>query len=132
MKSIIVRQIVVGLGAGLLAACASSAPTVKTVTPSPDTTTTPPWTLVWSDEFDGTAGASFDRAKWAADTGGGGWGNQEREFYTTRQENIALDGAGHLVITALAEPTASTCTPWNGHQARSSGLSTLPGISTRR
>ena len=115
MKSIIVRQIVVGLGAGLLAVCAASAPTVKTVTPTPDTTTTPPWTLAWSDEFDGTAGASFDRAKWAADTGGGGWGNQEREFYTTRQENIALDGAGHLVITALAEPSASNYSCWYGH-----------------
>ena len=115
MKWIIVRQIVVGLGAGLLAVCASSAPTGKTVTPTPDTTTTPPWTLAWSDEFDGTAGASFDRAKWAADTGGGGWGNQEREFYTTRQENIALDGAGHLVITALAEPSASNYSCWYGH-----------------
>ena len=34
-------------------------------------------------EFDGPAGASFDRAKWVADTGGNGFGNQEREFYTT-------------------------------------------------
>jgi beta-glucanase (GH16 family) len=69
---------------------------------------------VWRDEFDGAAGASFDRAKWAADTGGGGFGNQEREFYTTRTENAALDGKGHLVITALEEPASSTRQCWYG------------------
>src|SRR5690349_356433 len=62
-----------------------------------------PWKLAWSDEFAGPAGTTFDRTKWAPDTGGSGWGNQEREFYTTRPDNIALDGAGHLVITARAE-----------------------------
>jgi len=69
---------------------------------------------VWSDEFDGPAGSSFDATKWVAETGGGGWGNQEREFYTTRTENVALDGNGHLVITALAEPATTTDTCWYG------------------
>lgn len=69
---------------------------------------------VWHDEFDGPAGASFDRAKWAADTGGGGFGNHEREFYTTRTENASLDGHGHLVITALAEPASSSRQCWYG------------------
>src|SRR6266404_6270143 len=50
--------------------------------------------LVWHDEFNGPAGGSFDRAKWVADTGGAGFGNKEREFYTTRPENAALDGNG--------------------------------------
>ena len=36
--------------------------------------------LVWSDEFDGT-GAEPDRANWAFETGGGGWGNHELETY---------------------------------------------------
>jgi len=104
----------------LLCACASSsstAPRVSTpTTPAADTSATPPaqWTLAWSDEFDGPAGTSFDRAKWTADTGGGGWGNQEREYYTTRPENVALDGAGHLVITALAEPPNASDTCWYG------------------
>ena len=71
-------------------------------------------TPIWRDEFDGPAGASFDRAKWAADTGGKGWGNQEREFYTTRAENVSMDGKGHLVITALAEPASSTYQCWYG------------------
>ena len=70
--------------------------------------------LVWQDEFDGQKGATFDRAKWAADTGGGGFGNQEREFYTTRPENVALDGDGHLVITALAEPASTSYRCWYG------------------
>ena len=95
------------------AACASAggsnSPTV-TAPPTP----TPSWTLVWSDEFDGPAGSSFDHTKWTAETGGSGWGNQEREFYTTRTENIALDGNGHLVITALAEPANTSDTCWYG------------------
>ena len=77
---------------------------------SPPTSTSP----VWSDEFDGPAGASFDRTKWAADTGGNGFGNQEREFYTTRTDNVALDGEGHLVITARAEPSSSGYGCWYG------------------
>jgi beta-glucanase (GH16 family) len=72
------------------------------------------WTLVWSDEFNGSSGASFDRDKWVADTGGAGWGNQEREFYTTRADNIVMDGSGHLVITARAEPASSSYSCWYG------------------
>jgi len=88
-----------GCVGGVLAACANRSPS-----PSP----------VWRDEFDGPAGASFDRAKWVADTGGSGFGNQEREFYTTRAENVALDGDGHLVITARVAPTSSAYECWYG------------------
>jgi beta-glucanase (GH16 family) len=97
------------LGMCLVTACASAASTISGMIPA-----SPTWTLAWSDEFDGPAGASFDRAKWVADSGGSGWGNQEREFYTTRPENIALDGDGHLVITARAEPTNSNYSCWYG------------------
>ena len=72
------------------------------------------WTLAWSDEFDAARGATFDRAKWVADTGGAGWGNQERQFYTTRAANVAHDGDGHLVITARAEPDTSAYRCWYG------------------
>jgi beta-glucanase (GH16 family) len=94
MSRFSVGKCTLACGLSLLAACASavSGPAL------------PHWTLAWHDEFDGPRGASFDRARWAADTGGGGWGNQELEVYTTRTENIALDGDGHLVITARAEP----------------------------
>jgi beta-glucanase (GH16 family) len=74
----------------------------------------PSWTLAWHDEFEGPAGAPVDRAKWVADTGGHGWGNAERQFYTTRADNVALDGDGHLVITARAEPSTSMYPCWYG------------------
>ena len=35
------------------------------------------WQLVWSDEFNGTAGTLPDPSKWNFDLGGGGWGNGE-------------------------------------------------------
>ena len=92
----------VAIGLALMG-CASASP----VTPTR-------WALAWSDEFDGAAGASADAAKWVADTGGQGWGNQEREYYTPGAENAALDGAGHLVITARAEPADSRRACWYG------------------
>ncbi len=70
--------------------------------------------LIWQDEFDGPAGATFDRTKWVADTGATGFGNNERQFYTFRPDNVALDGNGHLVITARAEPASSTHQCWYG------------------
>jgi beta-glucanase (GH16 family) len=60
-------------------------------------------TLAFADEFDGPAGSRADPAHWANDVGGNGWGNNELEYYTNSTRNAALDGAGHLVITALAE-----------------------------
>ena len=61
------------------------------------------WTLAWSDEFDGPSGQSPDSTKWAYDVGGDGWGNSELEYYTSRPDNSATDGSGHLVITLQAE-----------------------------
>lgn len=68
------------------------------------------WQLVWSDDFDGAAGALPDASKWAYDigTGSNGWGNQELEYYTNRPENVSLDGEGHLVITARREAFAGS------------------------
>ena len=61
--------------------------------------------LVWSDEFDGTSGDLPSSENWVFEIGTGvnGWGNQELQYYTDRTENIALDGRGNLVITALEE-----------------------------
>jgi beta-glucanase (GH16 family) len=74
----------------------------------------PGWTLTWQDEFDGPAGAPVDSASWTAETGGGGWGNQEREYYTAGSENATLDGQGNLVITAREEPAGSSRSCWYG------------------
>ncbi len=61
------------------------------------------WTLVWADDFDGPAGERPDPAKWGYDVGGGGWGNNELQHYTDRADNAAMDGEGHLIITARQE-----------------------------
>lgn len=61
----------------------------------------PQWNLVWSDEFNGRAGAPPDPAKWTYDLGGGGWGNQELEVYTNSRNNSYQDGQGDLVIAAF-------------------------------
>jgi beta-glucanase (GH16 family) len=69
-------------------------------------TASPPasgWTLAWSDEFDGLAGALVDSTRWVAEVGGHGWGNHELEFYTDRSQNASLSGDGLLVIRALRE-----------------------------
>ena len=58
------------------------------------------WILTWRDEFDGAAGAEPDQTKWGYNIGGGGWGNNEWEYYTDERANSALNGAGMLVITA--------------------------------
>ncbi len=60
------------------------------------------WKLFWSDEFSGNAGSAPDTAKWGYDTGGGGWGNNELETYTSSTANAFQDGQGHLVIQALS------------------------------
>ncbi|HJZ67718.1 MAG TPA: glycoside hydrolase family 16 protein, partial [Blastocatellia bacterium] len=66
-------------------------------------TDTQTYALRWSDEFDGPAGSAPDQTKWNYDTGGGGWGNNELETYTSRTQNAFLDGEGQLVIKAVKE-----------------------------
>jgi beta-glucanase (GH16 family) len=56
--------------------------------------------LVWSEEFN-TDGAPAS-AKWGYDTGGGGWGNNELEYYTSRPDNVIISN-GTLKIIAKKE-----------------------------
>ena len=58
--------------------------------------------LVWQDEFDGPAGQLPDSTRWTFDQGTN-WGNLQLEWDTDRPENVSLDGAGNLAITARAE-----------------------------
>jgi beta-glucanase (GH16 family) len=58
--------------------------------------------VLWQDEFDGAAGQLPDPAKWQFDVGTD-WGNAQLEYDTARAENVALDGNGHLAITAREE-----------------------------
>jgi beta-glucanase (GH16 family) len=69
----------------------SGAPTTGYSTPSSYAN----YSLVWSDEFNGTSLSS----DWTFDigTGSGGWGNNELQYYTN--QNYTLNG-GYLEITA--------------------------------
>jgi len=72
------------------------------------------WVQVWGDEFDGPAGTGVDTARWRYDTGDGcpgvcGWGNNEKEFYTSDTANIALNGQGQLAITARGATDSIPC-----------------------
>lgn len=58
------------------------------------------WVPVWCDEFQYTGGV--DLSKWSVVVGGGGFGNNELQYYTNRQENLYVDGE-YLNITALME-----------------------------
>ena len=83
--------------------------------PSSDTEGPAARDLVWSDEFDGPAGAPPDPRHWTHEVGGGGWGNAELQFYTDSTENSALDGEGHLLLTTHAvDPASSGLECWYG------------------
>ncbi|MDH4034397.1 MAG: glycoside hydrolase family 16 protein, partial [candidate division Zixibacteria bacterium] len=60
------------------------------------------WTLVWNDEFGGTAGESPDAGNWGYDIGTD-WGNAQLEYDTDRPSNVSLDGNGNLAIIAREE-----------------------------
>ncbi len=70
-------------------------------------------TLVWSDEFTGSSGASPSTSKWNWETGGGGWGNNEWQTYTNSRSNSYLNGNGQLVIAARYNGTSLTSARMN-------------------
>jgi beta-glucanase (GH16 family) len=74
---------------------------VQTIVPAVSSAQT--WKLVWSDEFDGPADTAPDPLKWGYDIGGGGWGNNELQTYTSRTQNSFHDGEGRLIIKAIRE-----------------------------
>ncbi len=82
----------------------------------------PNWQLVWQDEFEGFAGESPNSANWTYDigTGNNGWGNQELQYYTDRQENIYLDGENNLAITARRESFGGM--PFTSARIKTQGL----------
>jgi beta-glucanase (GH16 family) len=79
-------------------------------TPIPAPTATPMTfnTLVWSDEFNG---ASLDTTNWTLEVGGGGFGNNEREYYTNGQ-NLSFTGAEMIISARKENPANYQC--WYG------------------
>lgn len=70
--------------------------------------------IVFQDEFNQANNAPVDSSKWTAEIGGGGWGNQELQYYTDKIENAYHDGQGSLFIKAVKQtaPLALDC--WYG------------------
>lgn len=60
------------------------------------------WVEVWRDDFDGRA---LDRSKWIPEESCWGGGNNERQCYTDRDENIRVDGG---VLRLIAQREAFT------------------------
>ncbi|MEY4655304.1 MAG: hypothetical protein RL523_703 [Actinomycetota bacterium] len=72
-------------------------------------------TLLWSDEFNGAAGAAPSSSFWTPDIGDGcnnpagcGWGNGESQSYAACANK--LDGNGNMVITASTSAGDPNCT----------------------
>lgn len=59
------------------------------------------WQPVWCDEFD--VDGLPDSDKWSYDVGGGGWGNNELQYYTEADLDNARVEDGNLFITAIKE-----------------------------
>lgn len=57
------------------------------------------WQLVWSDEFEGDV---IDSSKWNYINGAGGYGNNELQFYSDREENVRVE-KGNLILEAHEE-----------------------------
>jgi beta-glucanase (GH16 family) len=78
-----------------------------------------PMTLVWSDEFNGTANTGVDTTKWSYVTWDPGHVNNEAQKYTNRLANVFQDGSGHLVIRGLSTPNAAN--PYTSGRIESNG-----------
>ena len=62
--------------------------------------------LVWSDEFNYSG--LPDSTKWGYDVGGHGWGNNEKQFYTSKNLKNARVENGFLVIEAHKDSLGDT------------------------
>ena len=86
-------------------------------------------TLLWSEEFDGAAGAGPSTDNWVIETGDGcnaapgcGWGNQESQAYAACA--IKQNGSGIMTITAstkLAEPSCTLNKNWTSGKFTTQG-----------
>ncbi|HST65946.1 MAG TPA: glycoside hydrolase family 16 protein [Mycobacteriales bacterium] len=94
------------LAAGGFAAAAVTAMLVAAPSPAGAVPAPPAgFSLVFGDDFNGTAGTRLNETNWRYDIGtsypGGAanWGTGEVERMTSDSANVSMDGAGHLAIT---------------------------------
>ncbi len=58
--------------------------------------------ILWAQYFGEKARTPVDRRFWSYDIGWGyGWGNNEKQYYTNKRDNISTNGQGQLVINAI-------------------------------
>lgn len=67
----------------------------------------PAWRLVWADEFDGE---TLDETRWNREVDCWGGGNEERQCYTARDENVRVED-GRLIIEARLEEATGPALP---------------------
>jgi hypothetical protein len=97
------RRLIAGAGAALLVVTVATAISANAAVPP----TPSGWSLVWSDDFNGSANTLPSSANWIIDTGtsypGGpaNWGTGEVQTFTNSTANLRLDGGGNLVMTPL-------------------------------
>ncbi|WP_345459041.1 glycoside hydrolase family 16 protein, partial [Actinoallomurus oryzae] len=104
------RAGLVALACALIAGSGGAATAATKVAQAPRAVA--PAAATFTDDFNGAAGSAVDQGKWRLETGDN-VNNHEREYYTSGTNNAALDGQGHLVITAKKEnPAGYQC--WYG------------------
>ena len=89
------------------------------------------WTTTWSDNFSGSGGTAPSSTNWRTSLGtsypGGAaqWGTGETETYTDSRDNLALDGDGHLKITATRDSAGA----WTSAriETQQAGFQAAPG-----
>ncbi|MEU7913120.1 glycoside hydrolase family 16 protein [Microbispora bryophytorum] len=103
------------------------------------------WSLVWSDDFNGTAGTLPSSTNWIIDTGHaysggpGNWGTGEIQNYTSNTANLSLDGSGNLRITPIGsgqnwtsariETRRTDFKPADGRVLRIEGRIQMPNVT---
>lgn len=75
----------------------------------------PEWTTVWFDDFDG---ATLDRSKWVPEESCWGGGNNERQCYTDRPENIQVADGQLRLIARKEEFTGPLLADQHGGERR--------------
>ena len=92
-------------------------------------------TLLWSDEFDGAAGAAPNGSNWTSDISDGcqapynncGWGNNERQYYVTNANTTDGSADGILNIVAKRQTGATNYNCYYGRCEWVSGKMTTFG-----
>jgi beta-glucanase (GH16 family) len=100
------RTALLGLAALAAAACAHRPPAAA-VPATPER-----WKTVFLDDFDGPDGSPPDPRRWVFDTGGWGFGNQEREYYRNGTDDAFQQGGVLHLVAREGAPAGLRC--WYG------------------